>query len=526
LSANEAIFHKIIAGKPTALPEVPAEQTQTMTNNNKRIVAAILGAQLLASAALADDTADAIAALKKQVEALSAKVQQLENQHQAEIQTAAAGQPTANPAPPATGSSNAIPELGFITAGSNGFWLRSADSNFTLRLQGVGQFDGHYYQSVLPPSGQKDTFTMRRLRLIESGSVFKDYDYYLQEDFGALNSVTTTNNSLLQDAYVNIHYWPQLQIQAGKFKEPVGLEIQPADASLWFVERGYPTELVPNRNVGAEVHGDLFNGALSYAAGAFNGVADGGSGDIETGANSKDVAARIFAQPFLNTSMAGLKGFGLGLGASYGFEAGSSLPSFATLGRQTFFSYTNVANTNVTEAGDHVRIVPQGWYFWGPAGLYWEYADSSEKFQLNRTAAPKTSRAFFDTTAWDVSASWYLTGEQNAFFTPPAPLHPFHIRGSGLGAWQLVARIGGLSLDDAAFAKKTDFATAGSARSATTWGAGLNWYMNKNIKWIFEYEQTSFGFAPGYQANKTQGTTGAVTAQDEKVLLTRLQFAF
>jgi len=90
-----------------------------------------------------------------------------------------------------------------------------------------------------------------------------------------------------------------------------------------------------------------------------------------------------------------------------------------------------------------------------------------------------------------------------------------------------VARVGGLSLDDTAFAKKTDFATAGSAQSATTWGAGLNWYMNKNIKWIFEYEQTSFGFAPGYQANRNiPGTTAAVTAQDEKVLLTRLQFAF
>lgn len=497
-----------------------------MTNHNKWIVTAIVGAQLVAASALAGDNADAIAALKKQIDALSAKVQQLENQHQPEIRAWTAGQPTTNAAPPTAVSSNTIPELGFVTAGSNGFWLKSSDSNFTLHLQGVGQFDGHYYQSILPASGQKDTFTIRRLRLVESGSVFKDYDYYMQEDFGALNSATTTNNSLLQDAYVNIHYWPQLQFQAGKFKEPVGLEIQPADASLSFVERGYPTELVPNRNVGAEVRGDLFHGALSYAAGAFNGVADGGSGDIETGANSKDVAARIFAQPFTNASIAAIKGFGLGLGASYGFEAGSTLPSFASLGRQTFFSYTNGGTTNyVTESGDHVRIVPQGWYFWGPAGLYWEYADSSEKFQLNRTSK-SASEAFFDTKAWDVSASWYLTGEQNSLFAPPDPLHPFHIHGSGLGAWQLVARVGGLSLDKAAFAKKADFATAGSAQSATTWGAGLNWYLNKNIKWILEYEQTSFGFAPGYQANKTLGTTGAVTAQDEKVIMARLQFTF
>ena len=485
----------------------------------KWIVATMIGTQLVAAAAMADETADAIASLKKQIEALSRKVDELEKQQ------SAAGQPTAQTGPlESTNGVEAPKGPALVSAGADGFWMQSADTNFTLHLGAVGQFDWHYYAS--PNPGAKDTMTIRRLRLLTYGTLYKDYDYYIQTDFGAGNSVTTTNNSLLQDAYLNIHYWPWLQLQAGKMKEPVGLEIQPADAVLWYVERGYPTELVPNRNVGVEVHGNLFNNALTYYAGAFNGVADGGSGDIETGDNCKDVAARIFAAPFTNSSVAALQNFGFGAGASYGFEAGSSLPSFATLGRQTFFSYTNVANTNVTEAGDHVRIVPQGWYFWGPAGLYWEYADSSEKFQLNRTAAPKTSRAFFDTTAWDVSASWYLTGEQNAFFTPPAPLHPFHIRGSGLGAWQLVARIGGLSLDDAAFAKKTDFATAGSARSATTWGAGLNWYMNKNIKWIFEYEQSSFGFAAGYQANKTQGTTGAVTAQEEKVLLTRLQFAF
>ncbi|MGA2544141.1 MAG: porin [Verrucomicrobiota bacterium] len=491
-----------------------------MTRNYRWIVAAAIGTQLIAASALADDTADAIAALKKQIDALSAKVQQLENQHQAEMQHPAGSQPADNIAAAGTASTNTIPEPGYVTAGSNGFWLRSADSNYTLRLQGVGQLDGHYYKSVNP--GQKDSLTIRRMRLIESGSVFKDYDYYVQEDFGALNSATTTNNSLLQDAYVNIHYWPGFQIQGGKFKELVNLEWQPADANLWFVERSYPSELVPNRNVGIQVHGDLFHGALSYAAGMYNGLSDGGSGDIETDSNSKDVAARIFAQPFTNTSIAALQGFGLGLGASYGYEVGSSLPSFATVGRQTFFSFSNnAAAAQVTEAGDHVRLAPQGWYFWGPAGLFWEYAYSSEKFQLNKTTAPKITRAFFDNTAWDVTASWYLTGEKNNLLTPPAPLRPFHPDGSGLGAWQLVARVGGLDVDPAAFAKKADFAGAGSAQSAATWSVGLNWLMNKNIKWIFEYDQTRFGFAPGWQAAK-----GTVAAQDEKALLTRLQFAF
>jgi phosphate-selective porin OprO/OprP len=103
--------------------------------------------------------------------------------------------------------------------------------------------------------------------------------------------------------------------------------------------------------------------------------------------------------------------------------------------------------------------------------------------------------------------------------TPPAPLHPFHIDGTGLGAWQLAARIGGIDMDKTAFTK--NFATAGSAQNATTWGVGVNWYVNKNLKWMMEYEQTSFGMMPGVKPAK-----GSLEAEDERVLMGRLQFAF
>lgn len=493
-----------------------------MMKSIKKLVAVIVSAQILGGVAMADDTADAIAALKKQIELLSAKVQQLEDEHQTDVQARNVAQPTQS----ALASTNVpLKAPPFITAGPEGFSLQSADTNFTLRLHGMGQFDSHYYAS--PNPGAKDTFTIRRLRAVAAGKVYQNFDYYMQTDFGSGTTSTTTNNAFLQDAYVNFHYWPGFQFQGGKFKEPVGLEILPADENLWFVERGYPTELVPNRDVGAEVHGELFNGALNYAAGAFNGVPDGGSGDIEVADNDKDVAARIFAVPFTNSSIAALKNFGFGIGTSYGFQAGSTTPSFATLGRQTFFKYasgagTSTATRNVTEAGDHFRFVPQGYYFWGPAGFYWEYADSSEKFQLNNG---KTHQAWFDNKGWDVSASWFLTGEKDNFWAPPAPLHNFHIDGSGLGAWQLTARIGGLSLDKGAFASPAShlpvYAASGSADQATSWGVGLNWFLNRNIKWVFEYEQTSFGFAPGYKA-----TPGTVSAQDEKTFMTRLQFAF
>jgi len=485
-----------------------------MTKHYIWIVAAVIGAQLIAPSAMADDTADAIAALKKQIDALSAKVQQLENQHAAQSHPPASDQAqTGTPAPKAPP---------FITAGENGFSMQSADTNFTLHLHGMGQLDSHYYAS--PNPGAKDTFTMRRLRAVAYGTVYKDYDYFMQTDFGSGFLATTTNDNLLLDAYVDIHYIPQVQLKAGKMRVPVSLEIQPADENLYLLERGYPSELAPNRDVGFMVHGDLFGNALYYGIGAFNGVPDGNSGDIEVADNEKAVAGRVFALPFANTDIAALKNFGFGLGASYGLEEGSTTPAFSTMGRQRFFSYLSGAGTaaapNVTEAGGHVRIDPQGWYYWGPAGFYWEYIVSSEKFR--RDAGAVQNKEWFDNKAWDVTASYYLTGESSRFWTPPAPLHPFHFNGSGLGAWQLVARVQGLSLDNAAFSKPANFVTAHSAQSATTWGLGLNWFMNKNVKWIFEYDQTSFGFAPGAAAP----APGTVPAHQERVFLSRLQFAF
>lgn len=79
----------------------------------------------------------------------------------------------------------------------------------------------------------------------------------------------------------------------------------------------------------------------------------------------------------------------------------------------------------------------------------------------------------------------------------------------------MTARIGQLSIDEDAFPL---YATTASAREATSWGVGLNWHLNKNVKVNLNYEQTEF--EGGSQAK------GAVTAQDEKAFLSRVQFSF
>jgi phosphate-selective porin OprO and OprP len=478
----------------------------TLVKNQKWLATILLAAQVMATTATADETSDEIELLKKQIQALTQKVERLEQQHNEEIarQTNA---PLAAPAPRESSSPAASPtNAPFITAGADGFSLQSADQDFILRLSGFAQVDGRDYLSVAP--GAYGTFTIRRMRAIASGSVYHDFEYYMQVDFGALNTATTTNDSFLQDAYVNIHHWDAFQVEAGKFKEPVSLEVLPLDQYLWFLERGFPTELAPNRDVGVDIHGNLWHGALVYAAGAFNGVPDGGSGDIEVADNDKDAVARVIAAPFKNTRIDALQNFAFGLGGSYGLQAGSTTPTFGTVGRQIFFKY----GPTVTETGQHLRLDPQASYYWGPFCAYGEYAFSDEEFHL---PAGKGKNAYFLNKGWDVDASWYLTGESNIFGVLPTVLHPFRFDGSGWGAFQLAARFGQLSLDPNAFPL---YAASGSAQGATSWSVALDWYLNHNVKCIFEYSQTAFSGA--------SHAAGSVSAQDERALLGRLQFGF
>jgi phosphate-selective porin OprO and OprP len=441
----------------------------------------------------ADEVADEIRALKKQIEELNQKVSALEQKDKLTAETAA----------------NKAKESPLVSAGADGFIMRSADTNFVLRIRGYGQFDGRFYAE---DNSANDAFVMRRLRLGLEGTVYKYYDYRILTDFGSGITSTTGNNAFLQDALVNIHYWPEFQIQFGKYKEPVSLEVLQSDASLLFVERGLPTALAPNRDVGIQFQGDLLDARLSYALGIFNGVADGGSGDVETSNSGKHFAGRIFSQPFKNFDNELFRGIAIGIGGSFGDQA-ESLPSYVTTGRQRFFTFgTNSLTTSVAADGRHWRVAPQGYYYYGPFGIYGEYVLSS--VEVSRTGAAGPPSLEVDNEAWNIAISYVLTGEKNSF-NRISPHHPVDLSNDGWGAWEIAARFGELSIDKTAFPL---VATSSSAQKVISWEIGLNWYLNKNLKFNFDYTQSHFSGG--------SKTPGSVTAQDEKVFMGRTQFSF
>jgi phosphate-selective porin OprO and OprP len=387
-----------------------------------------------------------------------------------------------------------------ITASSkDGFSIKSPDDNFKLKVRGLVQADGRYFTDNQKDNGTTDTFSVRRARPIFEGTVGKIYDFYFMPDFGS-------GAATLVDAYADFRFSPKAKLRGGKFKAPVGLERLQSDAVSNFNEIGLPSNLLPNREVGFQLHGDIFGETTNYAAGIFNGSADlASSTNQDTDNNSdKDVAGRIFVQPFKNSASESLQGLGVGVGGSYGHKEGGTTPSYRSTGQATIFSYAST-----TADGPHIRVSPQAYYYKGSLGLLGEYAVSKQK--VVKAGGVRDS---FSNTGWQLAGNYILTGEL-ASYKGITPRNNFDLEKGTWGAFEIVSRVGHLNIDNAIF--DNGFASsAASVTQADAIGAGVNWYPHKNIKLALDYEHTEFigGAGPG------------LDRKAENVILSRFQLSY
>ena len=196
-------------------------------------------------------------------------------------------------------------------ASKDGFNLKSADGAYSLRFRGYIQADGRFFPSVEVP-GTTDNLLLRRARPILEATVGRYFDFRLMPDFGGTSPA-------IFDAYWEGKFVPAFTVRAGKFKPPVGIERLQSATDISFAERGFPTNLVPSRDIGLQVAGDISEGVFAYQVGVFNGVPDLANGGDDL-SDAKDFAARVFVQPFKAGT---LRGLGVGVGASTGIERGT-----------------------------------------------------------------------------------------------------------------------------------------------------------------------------------------------------------
>lgn len=111
-----------------------------------------------------------------------------------------------------------------------------------------------------------------------------------------------------------------------------------------------------------------------------------------------------------------------------------------------------------------------------------------------------------------VAASWVLAGGEPSHKSVN-PKKAFDPAAHAWGTFELAARYHKQELEDATFPTFGNLASSASAAEA--WAVGFNWYFNRNLRLMFDYEDTSF-------------TGGAATGdrEDEKVFFSRHESPF
>ena len=455
-------------------------------------------------------------------------------------------------------------EAPVVKASSSGFSFGSADGKNEIKFRGLLQADHRHFSDgandvrnrsntragSLDENGfhdAEDTSLLRRVRPTIEGKVAGKYGFRFTPEFGG-------GSASAVDAYVEANLNPAFKIRAGKQKSIVGLERLQGGGDIKFIERSYVTNaILPNRDLGVTVSGDLFGNKLNYGVGIVNGVADGGN--ISTGTEysvEREYTARIFATPFIDSDSA-LAGLGFGLGGTWTDYTGernldftntssadatrNGLPSYVTDGQQTFFRYGSAAVAD----GKRVRFSPQASYYYGPFGLITEYARVNQDVSLLTSTTSNTATVISPNTdkklshdAWQVAVSYLITGE-DASFKGVKPKQDFDLDKGGWGAWELVARYSEINLDDDTFKNKagTSYSSgtyanlSESAKSAKTWTAGVNWYLNSNAKIALNYSHTSFDGGAGIGITPVNAAgTNIRDRESENALLARFQVAF
>ena len=405
------------------------------------------------------------------------------------------------------------------TAGENGFGITSADKQFEVKFHALLQMDGRriFGSDDALLRDRVDTFILRRVRPILDATLLGLVDLRITPDFG-------NNTVALYDAYGDVHPAPWLRLRAGKFKPPVGLERLQTDNYVPFVERSLDSNLSAQRDVGAELWGDIANAAVHYEIAILNGNADGTITDIDD-EHAKSYAGRLFLRPFQLGELRWLGDLGVGFAVETGNEKGSSaltsgaatntwLPSFKSESQQSIFSYVSSTTDPTLTAFSfhrHTRWNPQLYYYVGPVGVLAEWVKESQGVAKGATTAT------LDNQAGHVTASVVLFGDET--YDGPRPYKNADWATKSIGAIELAARYSWLSVDEAAFTNQIYADESKSVREAKNWAVSVNWWLSRNLKIAGTWEQTTF--------TGGAGTTKLVTDRpEEKTGFARLQVAF
>ncbi len=149
-----------------------------------------------------------------------------------------------------------------------------------IQMQGefgdVSSFEGRLAQG---PNEINDRFRLRRARLILTGELLTAFDFKIEGDFGQSDGISGNRSAFsATDIWLNWHTLPELNVRAGQYKAPFGLEELVPEGQMVTIERSLvTTAIAPDRQIGVQMWGKPLARVLrrddffAYAFGVFNG---------------------------------------------------------------------------------------------------------------------------------------------------------------------------------------------------------------------------------------------------------------
>jgi len=395
----------------------------------------------------------------------------------------------------------------------DGFCLSAPDEKMvSLCIGGLLQADYRYfkYDNEDP---DKNGFDLRRVRMLLKGSMLHHFDYKFEYEFEGAGS------RRLLDAYVDANFIKEASFLAGQFKTPFSFEWLTKDKNLVFAERSMGDYLTPGRDLGVMAHASLWQDAINYGIGLFNGdgVDDSTTGDEDSPA----WVGRLVVSPFKNCKTPVLEHLQLGGSFSYGkIDRTNVNLAVKTTGLTTFFDVASSAKFNIIRDADtRTRYGAELAWAYGPLLLSGEY------FRLDFNDIT-TSADQFDVQLDDyyISLLWMITGENpviaNGIMQPIIPRQ--NIWNGGWGGIGLAMRYDVFEADNSVY---DNLIIAGnSVAEAKAYSVALNWFLDPYAKFIVDYTTTRFDQPLLISRDPINGT--AIYSKQEDVVTTRFQFGF
>lgn len=461
--------------------------------------------------------------------------------------------PPAESKQPAAREAQSNPAYTHLPSGANGTTLTarfgdgitwsSEDQSTSISLRGRTETDYRHFTGA--DAANADTFDVRRVFLSAEGKLWDNYEFRLRANLAGLNGptstvctavgtsgnsstpactatvpVSNTSTSHLDEAWLNINWWPQAQFKFGQFKMPFSLEQMTTELYTDLMERNMGDVLTPGKERGMQVHGVPLNGVY-YALAYSNGQGINANETVNT-ADRQDLVGRA------TFNLAELLGDPRGvyhLGGSYsrGAIPAIAAPSARTESRGiVFFTPSAFTGTEV----DRKRYGFEAVLAYGPVKFQAEYVNANfhgtSDLGLNYD---RDIQAYYGSLAWLITGEHYASAYRNGIIGRIRPKANFSPRGEGWGAWELAFRFSRFDASDFA---TTSAATVGSgvkpvtsANLATARALGLKWIVNPNTRFLFNYFDTHF------DTPVTVSNAGAtVIVDDERAINLRAQFDF